>query len=356
MKAETKLLLEKIFKLTFGIFFIIYLWIPIVKMDFKFAEVKAGSDKEKLSGIPIFNPRYPTESILSFENYFGENFGLRNQLITLNNNLIIFTTGYSKQAKVVLGHDGWLYFEEGLVDNWRRPPYTYKQLVDIKNDTVTVKDKLAANGIRYVMVIAPDKHNIYPQYLPNDFKKIATNQRASQRINYLKENTDIAIVDLRQPLLSAREKYQTYYKADTHWNSYGSFIGYQEVMKELKSQFPNLEPLELDDFNITVSSKQNTGDMAKNLAIYDKFNDKEITLTLKEGVKEEKLTKDKKLKKAVVYLDSFFSPGYSWTTLQYLRHHFDVVLDFPNHEAYDYEMLMNQKPDVVIYEIVERHL
>lgn len=355
MKEENKLLLERAIHIALCVAFMIYLWIPISQMEFKFVEVYPGSDKEKLEGFPIFNPKLPTESVLSFENYFNENFGFRDKLIVMNNNLVIFTIGYSRQARVVLGHNGWLYYEEGLVDNWRRPPYAQEELADIKRNTVAIKDRLAASGIHYVTVIAPDKHNIYSKYLPNDFREIALNPRAAQRVEYLKKNSDVPVVHLKSQLQIAGSKYPTYYKTDTHWNSYGSFIGYQELMKELKIKFPNLEPLELDDFDIVVTPRKG-GDMAKNLALVDKFDDEEITLILKDEVKARKLTPDKKLRKAIVYLDSFFDPGYSWSTLQFLNHHFDVVLQFPNRDAYDFEKIEKEKPDVVIYEVVERHL
>jgi len=42
-----------------------------------------------------------------------------------------------------------------------------------------------------------------------------------------------------------------YYKTDTHWNEYGSFVAYRELMKYLKQNiFPEIDILDFDDFSI----------------------------------------------------------------------------------------------------------
>jgi alginate O-acetyltransferase complex protein AlgJ len=356
MKSSTFLTLKRFIHITLCIVFIIYLWLPLSQMKFKFTEIGENTEKRELTAFPTFSVKYPAEFILSFEKYFNDNFGFRNHLIGFNNKAMLIIFGEVPQAGVILGYNSWLFFSQGLVDNYKRPAFTQEQLVAIANSLEAEKKILDENGIQFITVIASDKHNVYTEYLPKNYIKTADNPRKKQQIDFLRKNTDVVVIDLLPALIKAKGVYPTYYKTDTHWNNYGSFIGYREVMKELKLKFPNLDPLALYDFQIKVDKKPKPGDLAVMLGLIHTFPDEEITLTLNPEAETTKLTPDKKLKKAIIYHDSFFDPTYSWNTIQYLSHHFDKVIDLSNTFEYDNEMIIKEKPDVVIYEIVERSL
>ena len=46
------------------------------------------------------------------------------------------------------------------------------------------QDWLAAHGIRYVFVLTPDKHQIYPEYIPASIHRLHEQTRSDQLIEY----------------------------------------------------------------------------------------------------------------------------------------------------------------------------
>jgi len=48
----------------------------------------------------------------------------------------------------------------------------------------------------------------------------------------------VPILDLRAPLLAAKQTAPTCLQKDTHWNPFGRFVACQEVIRSLAPQFP----------------------------------------------------------------------------------------------------------------------
>ncbi|MCA9308505.1 hypothetical protein KC980_03260, partial [candidate division WWE3 bacterium] len=267
-----------------------------------------------------------------------------------------FSTKHFKIAKtssVLVGTEGWLYFTQGLTDLWSKQPYTNSQYIDIKNNTNTVAGKFKKAQITYLEIYTPDKHSIYPEYLGFNF--IANpHSRLEQRIAIIKEIDPQNLVDLKTELLKNKKTEQLYYKADTHWNNYGSFLAYEKIMEKVKRDYPNIEPLTKDDFEIIVKPNEYRTDLSKN--ILSDYKDTEILFSLKESALQNKLTSDKKLEKLVVYYDSFFDPKYNWGTTNFLKYHFNTVELIENYKGFRTDEIIEQHPQVVINQRVERHL
>ena len=117
---------------------------------------------------------------------------------------------------------------------------------------------LKEQGIDYVFALAPTKALVYPEKLPARISKLqnelAKQTRYTQLIDYLKENSIVPVVDLKQAMLSAKNKHPwpLFYRTDFHWNYLGSFYAYQAIAQTIANIYPryNLEPLSIDDFRI----------------------------------------------------------------------------------------------------------
>ena len=67
----------------------------------------------------------------------------------------------------------------------------------------------------------------------------------------MKKNTDIKIVYPKNELMEYKDKYQLYYKYDTHWNDIGAYIGYSALMNVLSLDYDNLDSLKVLSFPIS---------------------------------------------------------------------------------------------------------
>ena len=92
--------------------------------------------------------------------------------------------------------------------------------------------------IKYLFVSCPNKERIYSEFMPKGFKlDRLTEVSATDKILKKFEKDRIAL-SLTQCMLMAKNnaKYPIYYEADTHWNGYGSYSGFLEIMKTLNEE------------------------------------------------------------------------------------------------------------------------
>ncbi len=240
--------------------------------------------------------------------------------------------------------------------------FTKKELEKIKENLEEQRDWLEYQGIPYIIVIAPDKNSIYPEFLPDNIKKIQEKTRLDQLIEYLSKNSDLNIIDLREPLISKKGKLLLYSKTDTHWNQYGAFIGYKEIMKVVDKYFLQLQYRKIKDYNLVVKNGSG-GDLANMLSMKDIIKEDRIYLQPKFAIKAHSITSDLKLTKGQVRqvdnerLPNLFMLRDSFTSrlIPYLSEHFTKSIYDWDHR-FNADLIKSSKPDIVIHEIAERYL
>ena len=102
-----------------------------------------------------------------FEAYYNDAFGLRDPLIRGNNLARVSLLGVSTSSKVMIGKRGWLYYAaEGAVDDLGAVIPCREELERWARALEERRDWLARRGIRYLVMFAPNKHTIYPEFCP----------------------------------------------------------------------------------------------------------------------------------------------------------------------------------------------
>lgn len=219
-------------------------------------------------------PQFPTDlrSVFPFvgkyREYFNANFGLRHVFIQATGFVKLKCFGVSSSPKVLIGKRGWLFLSaNGESDCYvNRHPFTQEELAHWKYVLEARRDWLAKQGIPYIFVIAPDKHTVYPEFMPSYIQQVHKRSRLDQLIAYLKANSDLDIMDLRPLLLDAKD-HQIYYKYDTHWNQLGGYIAYREMAKRLNGYFPQVPIPPLSPQGITHTTTG--GDLAGMIGLRD---------------------------------------------------------------------------------------
>ncbi len=215
----------------------------------------SNTENRELAKLPELSIAGLSEFPAKFESNFNDNFGLRSILVRWNSMMRIGLFQQSPVSWVVIGKNGWLFLNNlnNIEDCRGFLHYTNEELRTITHNFEEQQEWLNKQGISYLVVIVPDKETIYPEYLPDSIRRTNGKTRLDQLIDYLQKNSDFRVLDLRQPLLEAKNgKYSTFYRTDGHWNDYGAFIGYREIMLALKQHFPDISPLGEDDYAIVV--------------------------------------------------------------------------------------------------------
>jgi hypothetical protein len=311
--------------------------------------------------------------------YLEKTFGYRKLMVRLENILDIFLLHAPNQYQTVIkGKGDWLFLSQennelNVLQDYRSVRlFSQSQLarwVDVYRDR---QSWLAARGIRYLVVVAPNKHTVYPEHLPSQFNKVSPVSRTDQLVAAL-EGAGIAVLDLRQTMDVVKRQALAYYRTDTHWTTFGAFAGYVQIMKSLGRWFPQFEPEIRGDFDIAIVPNLNGG-LASMLALGDFFPESRVVFTPRFQRKALETaaplpvppyfqptvvmdTHDPARPSAVVFRDSF-----AHELIPFLSEHFNkttYLWPYPSTPRevryFDKALIEKEKPAVVIDEFVERY-
>jgi len=353
--------------------FMTMLWLPMLDSVFHFDWAPPSTENRAMASFP--KPpagwRQLQTYVAGLEAYFNDHFGCRRCLVQWFNKVRWSVFKVGNASEVLVGKDGWLFYTHAqMIDNYTGfLQFTPERLHEWKVLLEKRRDWLARRGIAYLFVVTADKHTVYPEELPDWVKKVRPQTKLDQFVAYMRTNSTVPVLVQRDVLVRVKQTlptYPTYYKTDVHWNAFGGFVAYQELMKTLAQQRPGLEPLPLDTFTFTNvipahGELAKGGDMAKILGLQmTESNYFELTPNVElpnfttqqpsfEHVHDPRCTVNPQAKgRMVVFHDSF---GLSW--MPYLGYHFNQINYFWQYDL-NPAVVEQYKPDIVINEMNER--
>jgi hypothetical protein len=191
-----------------------------------------------------------------FSEYFDDTLKIKDDLVLLNSLFKIKILGQSSiNSKVIIGSEGWLFLKNDPLKYYQNdPPYTSGHLDSLRTILKRRAHWAREHGMKFYFVIAPNKHFIYDDHLPSIYRKTSGNDRTDRIVEFMKNDTEITIIDLRKVLLQHKSPTPLYFKTDNHWNALGAYYGYTEIINTIKKDFPMVgPPVDLKDFSIDSS-------------------------------------------------------------------------------------------------------
>jgi len=362
------------------VLFLLVISLPIIDSMLQLSWTEENQENRMLSSIPQVSMElsaieaYPEK----FEKYYNDHFGFRDWLVRWHSILKTSLLRVSPSSKMILGKDGWLFYTGGkVIEDYRATqPLKPKQLERIRNRLEERRLWLEEQGIRYVVMVAPNKHTIYGDFLPDSMTRVGSDSRLDQIVRYLKENSGVVLIDPRDAFWRGKKSFPLYHRTDTHWNELGQFVAYQELMNQITKYFPEIRPKKLSDFRIEMRNEEGGG-LAKLMGIRDVVREtnprliptfERVARRTTEDVLPYAVTDiaasgepfatviDKPvLPKAVMFHDSFTLDGYSGGLAVFMSEHFERI-HYRFQESFNAEVIKHEKPDIVIREMVEREL
>jgi alginate O-acetyltransferase complex protein AlgJ len=171
----------------------------------------------------------------------------------------------------MVGRDGWLFFSGNLVISQcaRREVFSDQELENWRRLLEMRRDWLRARGAEHLFVVPPDKHTVYPEYLPDWLEMGTAPSKVQQLVNYLKSHPTVEMLDLSQVLIEAKKTHVDYLKTDAHWNCFGGFVAYRAVVEALARQLPGLKPRPPEALDWKPVQSRQGGDLARLMGVAD---------------------------------------------------------------------------------------
>jgi len=134
---------------------------------------------------------------------------------------------------VWIGYNGWLFLNEQEAAARVRSELELRQW---RIQLEERRDWLKAQGRDFLVVVAPNKSTVYPEFLPEQVSSERGVSDLAQFGEYLKRYPELNFIDLSAVMKGDRQR-QFYFKTDTHWNFEGGFIGYQTIAEKMPQYF-----------------------------------------------------------------------------------------------------------------------
>lgn len=342
------------------------LFLPVLNLSFTYKNTKINL--QNFSKQQLFS----TDNLESIKNYFA--YKIFN--ISLN------------EPQVIAGKDNFFFLGNsfgGVINKAKGTfSYTNKGIDTWTTKLKKLQDWYEKQGIQFIIVVASNKHTIYSDKLPDNIL-YKEGETITDDIVKSSLNKDIHILNLKNALREKKQDKQLFFYTDTHWNNYGALVGYNKAMGYLNTEYN--KNYKIAEYNISETSTRGNGDLARILKIDQFFSgtyerDYNLTFNKKSKVCYGEITTANKLKKCspgikntfnqysinknspnkekLLYVcDSFGlanSPHYQEAFNTVWRFHLGYKKDGAGGTGALIDFIQKNKPDIVIYQIVERDL
>ena len=187
------------------------------------------------------------------EKYASEHFGMREPVIRLYNQYVWSTYNKTYCHFIVPGKEGYLYYALAVNEHYGLElPKHYKSNEEAMKDADAelrqmnkLRHVLKDYGIEFVAFIAPDKPEVYPEYLPRrdaDTNSIHLTDYFSRRMDEI----GFPYINMTDWFVKMRDtaSFPIFPKTDSHWR-YSAIYGYDSLFRFInaldgEAKFPTL--------------------------------------------------------------------------------------------------------------------
>lgn len=255
-------MLKKIYNISFIVIFMAIISLPLIKANWTSGGISEDENRylaeaPKLTVDGKFNEKFTSE----VETWFMDHMGYRKQLIDYNAKMQYEVFGKMlTNSNYYLGRNGDVNYatDEMIMDYAHLNLRTEEEVAQIGDSYQVISDWLEEKGIQFYYVQCWDKHSIYPEQFMSSVNQIGDISKTDQVIDYLRENTTVNELSLKEVLIDNKQNYEVYsnWGDPTHWTDRGAYIGYKYIMEAINKNNDNKYMiLQEEDYNITIEDK-----------------------------------------------------------------------------------------------------
>lgn len=243
--------------------FLLLLVLPYAQMRLAFVPEKplAGVTETKKRPSLNFRNWWGGTFQKNYEPWFDANIGFRRSAIRTHNQIGIslFRESFSRSSdRPVFGKSNFVY-EDGYIRDFNgfiHPPDA--ALAETARQLRKLQDALDARRIPFLIIVAPNKANIYPEYIPSDLIVPPETRRPSvfARMKPLLQREGVRLVDGSAILKAekARSPHLLFPPGGIHWNRLGAALVLKSAWAQLEQQ-AGRPFVQLDITSVTTDQK-----------------------------------------------------------------------------------------------------
>ncbi len=210
-------------------------------------------EKRQPAALPALVPQtlVRQETFETLSAVVNDRFPFKGSLVELLTLLDINLLGKNRFATVDVGRDGWLYLRASYgplgLDYDSAARSGLAVLEEFLEQDAAISASATQSRAKLRLVIAPDKHVIYPEYLtPQGRAEVAQGQAARSLIRRwfkARATSDPRVVDLWSVLEEQKPSELVYMANDTHHSPYGAWLMARAIVESIDPQAWYPQPL-----------------------------------------------------------------------------------------------------------------
>ncbi len=230
------------------VIFIFVLVFPMVSWPMLFPLDKTEINENRP---PKKFPSFSNSFISEFDEFFTDHVPFRNNYIKAYSAFEVWLNGlyakildklnvpyYVSKNNVLFGKEDWLFFlgDNSLSYYQGTNLPTEEELASFVEKAEKVNNYFVSQGKEFKIFIAPNKDQIYFEFLPNGISVKNSTKRIDMIVDYFQKHSNVEVIYPKQQLIASKENCQLYYKCDTHWNHAGGYYGTLPLLDALNIQ------------------------------------------------------------------------------------------------------------------------
>lgn len=332
--------------------FMILLFVPFLSMSF----YKADLSIEKRYGEQFPSLVEKGKINLGFfsqmTDYIENHFAFRQEMITADARIKASVFQSSGNSQVIVGREGWLFFQETTDDYMGRNVLSRRELHNCAKVLQLIQGAAERADAQFIFAVAPNKNSIYGEYMPKRYLPLqgSGNWEGLQREM---KKLHVNYIDLFTPLRESEEK--LYHKLDTHWNNLGASVACDSLLGRLGKKHTDYQSIpytvqksfagDLQGMLFPKSSQLDDNIIFENEYTYQYVNEVEST----EQIEIETVNPARK-ESLVMFRDSFGNALLPFMAEEYGTGYFTKEI------PYDVSLFLDYKADDVVIELAQRQI
>jgi len=195
-----------------------------------------------LAPLPLLNIFFLYHNGTLSNNTFNKKQLFTTDFIESNINYFLYKAYKASRNRgtVIVGKDDFLFLGNSyahVIDKTQGLyPYTPNEIDTWTNKLRQLQDWYEAHNIKFVLVIAPNKHTVYRDKLPEDVQYKIDGTITDDIVKHAAKKS-INVLDLRQILIDNKYDKALYMRTDTHWSNVGAAIGYEATIAYIEDRY-----------------------------------------------------------------------------------------------------------------------
>ncbi|MGN0030946.1 MAG: hypothetical protein ACI37Q_03220 [Candidatus Gastranaerophilaceae bacterium] len=188
-----------------------------------------------------------------FDNWFNDRFFLRKFIVKTYSDVKYYLAYqyYSSNKGFINKKNNWM----STTLNPEKSTITAKEKDNIVVNVRKLKNFCEKNNIKLYIIIPPRKEEICKKELYPIIADMSLYAQTSEIIDYIYKQTGVKIIYPYEKIENYHKHNFAYFKTDHHWTDEAAYIGYLEIMNEVKKDFPDIYINKPNDFNYSYNNK-----------------------------------------------------------------------------------------------------